>query len=287
VRLADGREIKSNVVISNAGLVNTYNKLLPPDTLLASPQMQQHLQQAAASGTSVAVVVLYLGFNEPLVPEFQGFGTLRVYPSADHDGNYSRSMADPEAPSAIIEICCHDGREQIMTDNPAGAAAAAAAVAAGSSGSSSSGGSTVQVIVGANYNWFKEWSGTKWHQRGEGYEAFKQKLQDKLMQKLGELFPNLPGRVVCSELSTPLSTEHFARWPRGGIYGINASPERYRQTNGHGWGPTTPLPGLLLTGQDVVGDGIMPAFLSGTLAAQVAGGPLVGLRMMQEIWKWK
>jgi hypothetical protein len=168
-------------VISNAGLLNTYNKLLPQGTLSASPQMQQQLQQAAASGTSPAVVVLYLGLNEPLVKEFQGFGTLRVYPSADHDGNYAKHMADPDAPSAIIEICCHDSRERIMTDNPAGAAAAAAAVAAGSSGSS-----TVQVIVGANYSWFEEWAGTKWHHRGEGYEAFKRKLQDRLMQKLGE-----------------------------------------------------------------------------------------------------
>lgn len=176
-------------MISNAGLVNTYNKLLPPDTLSASPQMQQHLQQAAASGTSLAVVVLYLGLNESLVPEFQGFGTLRVYPSADHDGNCDRYMADPDAPSPIIEICCHDGREHIMTDNPAGAAAAAAAAAASSSSSSNKGSggvSTIQVIAGANYSWFEEWTGTKWHQRGEGYEAFKQKLQAKLMQRLGE-----------------------------------------------------------------------------------------------------
>lgn len=102
----------------------------------------------------------------------------------------------------------------------------------------------------------------------------------------GQVFPDLPGRVAYSELSTPLSTEHFSRWPQGGIYGINASPERYRLTGGLSWGPRTPVPGLLLTGQDIVGDGVMAAFLAGVLAARVAGGPGVSLNMLKEIKKW-
>lgn len=48
----------------------------------------------------------------------------------------------------------------------------------------------------------------------------------------------------------------------------------------------TPIPGLMLAGQDVVGDGVMSAFLSGTMVARVAGGLSVGLGMLKEIKKW-
>jgi len=69
-------------------------------------------------------------------------------------------------------------------------------------------------------------------------------------------------------------------------YGISATPERFSLTKGCSWGPLTPIPGLLLTGQDVVGDGVMSAFLSGTMVARVAGGLSVGLGMLKEIKKW-
>ena len=62
--------------------------------------------------------------------------------------------------------------------------------------------------------------------------------------------------------------------------------ERFKVTKGFSWGPRTPLPGLLLTGQDVIGDGVLPAFKSGTMVAQIVGGPRVSLAMMKEIKKW-
>lgn len=45
--------------------------------------------------------------------------------------------------------------------------------------------SALQVMSAANYDWFEDWDGTKWHKRGKGYEAFKQHMQHRLMPKLG------------------------------------------------------------------------------------------------------
>lgn len=69
-------------------------------------------------------------------------------------------------------------------------------------------------------------------------------------------------------------------------YGIQAAPERYSLTGGFSWGPATPVPGLLLTGQDLLGDGVTSAFFAGTLAAQKAGGLWVTLGMFREMLKW-
>ena len=63
---------------------------------------------------------------------------------------------------------------------------AAASEAVGDSRGHGQGVSTLQVMTFVNYEWFKRWSGTRWHHRGEDYEAFKQGLQDRLMAKLGE-----------------------------------------------------------------------------------------------------
>lgn len=168
-------------MISNAGLRNTYTNLLPPDVLANNPEMQEQLQQAAAAGGSPATVCLYLGLNEPLVPEFEGLGTLRVFDSADHDAAEAMLRDDhlPDLPP--VEICCVDGRELIMPG-----AGAAAASSKGSSLPKGMGVSTLQVITFASYDHFKRWGDTHWQRRGEEYEAFKQQYQDKLMKRLGE-----------------------------------------------------------------------------------------------------
>lgn len=175
-------------VISNAGLLNTYKHLLPPEVLFSTPAMQHQLQQAAAAGNSLGIAVLYLGLNEPLVPEFKDLGTLRLYASADHDRDLTSFLADPEGPLPFAEVVCFDAREKVMPDNPAGKAVILNAAAAPNSDSSNAV-STLEVTTFVNHEWFREWERTKefvGHQRGEGYEAFKVYLKEKLMRKLGE-----------------------------------------------------------------------------------------------------
>jgi hypothetical protein len=84
--------------------------------------MQQQLQQAAAAGSSKSTVIVYVGLEEPHVPEFEGFGTLRLYPTGDHDLNRRRFLQDPEAPLPLVEICCCSHGSGLTTDlAPAGA----------------------------------------------------------------------------------------------------------------------------------------------------------------------
>lgn len=134
-------------VISNAGLRNTYGNLLPPDVLANNPEMQEQLQQAAAAGGSPTTVNLYLGLNEPLVPEFDSLGTVRVFDSADHDTAEAMLRSDVRSESPPVEICCVDGREVIMPG-------AAAASSKGSGLPRGLGVSTVQVITFASYDHF-------------------------------------------------------------------------------------------------------------------------------------
>ena len=72
------------------------------------------------------------------------------------------------------------------------------------------------------------------------------------------------GGLRVQEVSTPLSTRHFANYERGEIYGLAHSPERFAAR----WlRPRTPIRGLWLTGQDVATCGVAGAMAAGYLTA--------------------
>jgi all-trans-retinol 13,14-reductase len=123
---------------------------------------------------------------------------------------------------------------------------------------------TVQIVTFASYEWFKAWEKLAWMKRGPDYSALKKKISDSLLEKLYQAQPQTRGRVVYSELSTPLSTQHFTKYSRGEIYGLAHVPDRFklRWLRSH-----SPIRGLYLAGQDVITVGVGGALFSGVLAA--------------------
>jgi phytoene dehydrogenase-like protein len=93
-------------------------------------------------------------------------------------------------------------------------------------------------------------------------------------------FPGFRDLIDYRELSTPLSVEHFAGHPRGAIYGLPGTPERFRQA----WlGVRTPVENLLLAGSDVYFHGVLGAAMGGVAAAGAALGPFGFVRAMTAI----
>jgi all-trans-retinol 13,14-reductase len=68
------------------------------------------------------------------------------------------------------------------------------------------------------------------------------------------------GSIDYAELSTPLTTRHFANYQHGGIYGLNAVPSRFRVAS---LGARIPVRNLYLTGADTTSQGITGALLGG------------------------
>ena len=99
-----------------------------------------------------------------------------------------------------------------------------------------------------------------------------------MLSILGGLHPNVREHIEWAEVSTPLSTAHFAGYPRGEIYGLEHTPARFALN----WlKPRTFLPGLWLTGQDVVTAGVGGALMSGVVTASA----LLGKNMITEIMR--
>jgi all-trans-retinol 13,14-reductase len=104
--------------------------------------------------------------------------------------------------------------------------------------------------------------GTK--ERPAEWAAFKQDVEARLMAFFTAKFPALAPLVVYRELGTPLATASFTGHDKGGFYGVETTPRRMLS---EALNARTPVPGLFLTGQDVMIPGIAGALYGGMLGA--------------------
>ncbi|WP_375177427.1 phytoene desaturase family protein [Marinobacter mobilis] len=252
VRMSDGEEIRAPLIISNAGVINTFEQLLPAEAAqrCGYRRKRQHIEP------SMPHIGLYIGLKG--TPEELGLPKTNfwIYPNAHHDENVQHFLADPDSEFPVIYISFPAAKDPDYQNRWPGTA-------------------TIEIVAPTSYEQFEGWKDTTWGKRGDDYEALKTAITDRLMEALYDKLPQLRGKVDYIETSTPLSTAWFCRYNRGEIYGLDHTPERFEQT----WlRPKTDIPGLFLTGQDILTCGVVGAMIGGlitTLSIQgVKGLPL-------------
>ncbi|HEV8037649.1 MAG TPA: NAD(P)/FAD-dependent oxidoreductase [Bryobacteraceae bacterium] len=241
VRMADGREFLAPIVVSDAGALNTFGKLLPPDT----PGCAGIASDIRAVGHSMSYLSLYAGLNRSAAD--LGFtGTnIWAYPTPDHDANLARYVTDPAAPFPLLFISFPSAKDPDFEVRHPGHA-------------------TVEVITLAPYRWFSEWESTRWKHRGSRYDEIKQSFTARLREQMEKHVPATRGHIEHVEISTPLTTRHFANYQAGEAYGLNATPARFRLRC---LCAQTPVRNLFLAGQDVATLGVTGALFGGAIAA--------------------
>jgi all-trans-retinol 13,14-reductase len=233
VEMADGKKIYADRVISDAGVVNTYNSLLPEETI-AKHGLRDLLKNLEPSGAHMG---MYLGLNESAADLKLPACNYWVFPAEyNHEVSQSRyqSITD-ELPVGYISFpAAKDPAWKLK--HP--------------------GKSTVEIIIIVPYAWFAKWEGTMSKKRGEEYDTLKQKVSEQRLEMLYRVEPQLKGKIEYSEVSSPLSTKKYTNHQHGEIYGTSHTPKRFRQDF---LKPYTPVKNLFLTGQD-------------TMIASIAGG---------------
>ena len=246
VRMADGREFRAGTIASDAGALNTFERLLPPD----AAGCVAIAAEIGAVGRSMSYVSLYAGLNKSAAA--LGFtGTnIWAYPTPDHDANVARYYADPAAPFPVLFISFPSAKDpEFEARHP--------------------GHSTIEVITMAPYRWFSKWENTRWRRRGVDYDALKERFTERLREGLEQHVPAACGHIAHAEISTPLSTRHFSNHQAGEAYGVSATPARFRLRS---LCPQTPVPNLFLTGSDVAMLGVTGAMFGGIVAASAILG---------------
>jgi phytoene dehydrogenase-like protein len=154
---------------------------------------------------SVAHCCLYIGLKGNREALQLSQSNMWVYPDYDHDKTVEKFLAKPGMDFPVIYISFPSSKDPAWDTHYPGK-------------------STIDVITVAPYEWFQKWEDTPWKKRGKDYEAFKEKIAQRLLDEVYKQCPQVRGKVDYYELSTPLSTSHFSNYAHGELYGLEPHP---------------------------------------------------------------
>jgi all-trans-retinol 13,14-reductase len=222
----------SHHVVSAMGVANTVACLDPED----AAEWQQTIRGLAPG---LSYVSLYLGLEGDIAQAGAGSANHWIYESVEQMGAVWREPARSDAPGLFVSFP--------SLKDPGGHSMP-----------------TAEVVATVDAAAFAPWLALPDHRRPPEYRALKEQIAQRLLAQFARHFPALAPMVRFHELSTPVTQQRYVRSPQGAMYGIEMSASRLTSPALH---VRTPLPGLLLAGQDVSRPGIEGALMGGKLAA--------------------
>lgn len=247
VTMTDGRQFTAPVVISDAGLATTVNQLLPAEVARETGLAERCRELEPSLGW----VVLNIGIKESTSDLGLDGTNIWAHGGADLRAGVAAHHADPEhEPMPVYFLSFPSAKDPSWEDRYPGR-------------------TTIDICGLTTWSLFEPYTGTRWMRRGEEYDRLKEHLTEELLGQVFRFCPQLAGKIDHVELATPLSFNHFLGRTTGDFMSLAHTPERFRQR----WiSAHTPVPGLYLSGQDVVCAGVSGAMVGGATAAAAVLG---------------
>jgi all-trans-retinol 13,14-reductase len=242
VEMADGKEIRANMVISTIGVQPTYERLLH------YPVQQRYklADKIKDLKYTTSYCCLYLGLEHTAeeldLPRANSWIFPPVY---DHEKNQADFASGNTENFPVVYISFPAAKDPSFAKRHPGK-------------------STIEIITLADYSAFSQWADTPWMHRPPEYNELKEKISAQLLECLYHYLPQLKGKIAYHELSTPLSAAHFLGRKYGETYGLDFTPERFENSALRTF---TPVKGLYLAGQDIVTAGVGGGLMSAVLCA--------------------
>jgi len=261
----DPVDITAPIIVSNAGLYNTFQKLLHP--LTAGRSYYHKICTSLKPGN--AAINVFLGLSKSA--EELGLRKQSTWAFSDNkimsdvDGYFERSTTeamDSDVPLLFIsfpsskdpEWSRHPGRQDKAT---------------------------CAIVTLANWEWFKEWDGKPVKKRGDDYDEVKNSIGHRMIEQTCQLFPQMKDCIDFVDIGSPVTNSHYIGQPHGEIYGLDHSSQRFDPLTVAKLRPKTDIEGLFLTGQDVLSCGFTGALWGGLLSAQ----QVLGRNIMADLIK--
>jgi len=254
---SDTTEIIAPIIISSAGVYNTFLRLLPQEI----SERSYYTTIAKSLKPGIAAMNVFLGLklsNEELEVRKQNVwaftnnnveeSTLRYFELDDLE-----DVKSAEIP--ILFISFPSTKDPEWNNHPG-----------------RKGKSTATIVTLANWDWFKQWQDKSVKKRGDEYTELKDCIGHQMIEQTCQLYPQLRDNIDYIEIGSPVTNKHYLGSPNGEIYGLDHSIERFQPDMVAKLRPETDIPGLYLTGQDILSCGFTGALFSGVLTAQVCLG---------------
>jgi all-trans-retinol 13,14-reductase len=240
VELQNGDRLSSNIIVSTVGIFNTYCHLLAHEELFRQERLLFQNMEPSVAHICVSVG-LNKGDKELNLPKHN----IWCFPHGNIDTALEEYTDWQHQEPPLYYFSFPSAKDpHWQRQNPHL--------------------STIQIIVPARYEWFKQWENTRWGKRGSEYERVKEIIARFVINKLHEVLPQTAGAIEMYDVSSPLSTRHFNNYAHGEIYGLEQSGKRFLESKIR---IHTKAKGLYLSGQDITCVGVGGALASATITA--------------------
>jgi len=269
--LADGTEIRSRYVVSNADPEVTFGQLIGRDRL--SHRLRKKLDRVTYS---VSALSLFFAVDMDLRAAGLDSGNYWFYDNADVNELYRSGMVPPALDDAwpgelFLTVTTlkdpskmHDGHH------------------------------TCEAFTFTSYDAFAQWARAPRERRPADYLALKEELSWRMFQALERRVPGLSQHLVFWSLGTPLTNEHFINATRGSLYGIAKSPD---QVGPGSFRVQTEFGGLFMCGASTLSHGVAGVTASGLAVARnilhcrtgdllKMNGPTLRIYPSEDIGQW-
>lgn len=131
----------------------------------------------------------------------------------------------------------------------------------------------IDLLTPMVWNRLQIWENTQAQQRGEAYEAMKQRIADACLTLAEQCIPGLRDATEDCYTSTPLTYHDYTLSPQGSAYGIRKDFNAPLSTL---LSSRTPIPNLYLTGQNLVLHGVHGVTMTAlSTCAELLGWPWI------------
>ncbi|XP_047212063.1 all-trans-retinol 13,14-reductase-like isoform X1 [Girardinichthys multiradiatus] len=245
--------VHAPMVISDAGIFNTYEKLLPKE-LQAMPDIQKQLSMVKHGEGGLSIFVGLNGTKEELglkASNYWIFAENNFDELMEKYMNEEREKASKKIP--LLFVASPSAKDPSWEER-------------------SPGKSTLSLVSFAKYSWFEEWKDGKVTNRGADYKELKQAFINSALDVVMDVFPKITrDKIEYVDAGTPITNTHYIGAPKGEIYGVDHGIARFSPELNATIRPQTPLKNLYLTGQDV----FLCGFAGGLAGALTCGSVIL------------
>uniref|UniRef100_A0A673K2T1 All-trans-retinol 13,14-reductase n=1 Tax=Sinocyclocheilus rhinocerous TaxID=307959 RepID=A0A673K2T1_9TELE len=220
--------VHAPIVISDAGIFNTYEHLLPKD-VQTMPAIQKQLSMVQHGDGGLSIFIGVDGTKEELGLKADNYF---IFPENNLD-ELACSFLNHCPSVPLIFVASPSAKDPTWPERKPGK-------------------STVTVVSFANYAWFEEWKDDKVKNRSIDYKELKEAFISKILEAVTEIFPKIKDRIEYVDAGTPITNQHYIGAPKGEIYGADHGIPRFSVELNATIRPQTPIKNLFLTGQDVM-----------------------------------
>ena len=246
VRLADGTEVRADIIVANSDPGVTWGRLVEPEHL--SSRLRRRMRELRYS---VSTLSLYFAVDMDLRAAGLDSGNVWYSRTTDIDEAYDFAArtdlwSSEEIPGMFLNVTTL--KDPSMRRD---------------------GLHTVEAIAMASCDAFAQWRDSRPGQRPPEYLRLKAQLTERMLDVVEKIVPGIRDRIVFRTLSTPLTNMHYVGATGGAMYGIEHT---LRNLGPFSFPVRTEINGLFQCGASTISPGIQGVTRSGLVAAAAALG---------------